>query len=49
MIMSVTTIAIIIPPRSEGVGSVVTEVGVVVVGDDVVSEDVVGLVTYSKP
>ena len=49
MIVSVTTIVIIISPKAKGVGSVVAEVGVVVVGVDVVSEDVVGLVTYSKP
>jgi len=49
MIVNVATITIIIPPRPGGAGSVVTEVGVVVVGVDVVSEDVVGPVKYSKP
>ena len=44
--MSVATITIIISPRAGGDGSVVTEVGVVVV--DVVSEAVVELVTFSE-
>ena len=49
MIVIVATITITISPRAGVVGSVFAEVGVVVVGVDIVSEDVVELVTSSKP